>query len=470
MSWGEYMIDRRLKMTAMSIFTGLIVLVQFQNCSPGLKSEATLLSSTGPNGSNGESLDPNTGGIQLPTDVKPDEGARVFNVGNGSGTLTIDGQNFSINGQKVNLTNSDVFKVKGGNYDQIVIKNISVPTSGKPVFIFNDGEVIFDGQKTMELTNINNVIVSGQGTDGITHGFSFKNNPYRAVWMYKPINNFTLRNMKFENIRDYVIVYQDNDTVYNGSSASVSKNLRFLNLHGQNVATFITLGGHLGGSNITGVIQNVEVAGLQLTNAPTVGTAVYLGAAEDYNLHNNYMNNINQNNDNHNGIFMVVGNGKFYNNFIQNHQGNYIRAWIASIIKNDTTTEIYNNIAHNSRRYSLAEIQVTPYMRESPVMRKGHAKIYNNTAGVMNTQFYPYTGRVLDVYEIFGGRIEAYNNLCYENSDSGTNKVFNYVTAGFDYENNNVYKNTTAEAVADLVSFTSLVNGVGAVKQTFVVP
>lgn len=417
------------------------------------------------------SSDPTPTPTPVAPDQVPDDNARVFNVGTGSGDLVVDGNNFVVGGQMITLTNSDIIKIKGGSYNIITIENIAVPISGKPVFVFNDGEVKFEnGVKPMILENLNNVIISGQGTTGLSHGFSFKNNSYRAVSMYKPINNFTFRNAQFENIDDYVINFLNNyDYIYDGSSNSYSKNLRFLNLKGNNVTQFITISGGLTNTQRRGLVQNIEVAGLQLTNSPHGGTFVYIGLAEDYNVHNNYLSDINQSTDIHNGIFMLIGNGKFYNNLAQNHQGNLIRAWITSVIKNNTITEIYNNIAYNSRRYSLAEIQVPPDMQGFATHKVGNAKIYNNTAGKMNTEFYSYTGRVLDVYDI-GGTIEAYNNLVFENSDNGNDKIFNYVQTLPDVEFNNVYKSTTAEAITNVITYQSLINGVGAVKQNFVVP
>lgn len=129
--------------------------------------------------------------------------------------------------------------------------------------------------------------------------------------------------------------------------------------------------------------------------------------------------------------------------------------------------EIYNNIAWKSRKYGAFEVQATPPMQASAVFKPADAKIYNNTAGLMDTQnttFYP--GRLIDVYET-GGRREVYNNLLFQGNDT---KVINFVTAGLDVDTNNVYKATPGEAVVDLIDYASKVAGVGAVKSTFVLP
>src|SRR5690606_33274857 len=103
---------------------------------------------------------------------------------------------------------------------------------------------------------------------------------------------------------------------------------------------------------IRGLIRNFEIAYLNFRNAPDVGSVVWMGNVEDYNIHHNHIDNINTKNNNHNGIFLMTGNGKFHNNIVRNHQGNAIRAFGHSI--GDTPKEIliYNNIVYNSRKYS----------------------------------------------------------------------------------------------------------------------
>lgn len=48
-------------------------------------------------------------------------------------------------------------------------------------------------------------------------------------------------------------------------------------------------------------------------------------------------------------MFFLVGNGKFYNNRINNHQGNALRDWVVSVGDTPKSVEIFNNIVVESR-------------------------------------------------------------------------------------------------------------------------
>lgn len=383
---------------------------------------------------------------------------RVFEVGYGFGELTIDGNNFVSNGNKIIFQNGDVIKIKGGSYNGITVKNISVP-DGKRVLVINDGLVTLNGDfKALGVSDLNNVTISGNGTSGIDRGFAFLNNKYRAVVLSGSVNDFTLENMLFKNIGDYVINYSGSDKkIYNGSPDSYSRNLAFINLDGENISNFIQLPGDITANNHTGLFKGVEIAGLTCINSPGVGTVVFLGNVENYNIHDNFINNINSENNNHNGIFMARGNGKFYNNVIKNHQGNAIRAWQYSI-EGTQTVEIYNNTVYNSRKYSAFEIQVPPYMQAYSTFKPANTKVYNNTIGKMNTERSSFPGRLLDVYNTFG-TLEVYNNLVFDDNDDiilnnmSDTKIIN--------NSNNIYKANASDAVNDVVNFVSKINNIG---------
>lgn len=397
----------------------------------------------------------------------PVTSGQVYSLAAGQKQIIIDGRDFRPNGSQVTLKNGDAIKIPAGNYEYISISHISVSTSGAPVTIMNSGgQITVDGDfRSMDISNINNVVITGAGTQGLVSGFEFKNNRYRAVQMGFPINNFTLRNMKFENIGDYVISYGGGVEYVPGNPATYSQNFKFLNIIANNVGTVITLGGNIDNGKYEGFIQKLEIAGLQVSNSEW-GSIVWFGNVEDYDIHNNHLWALCRTNNNHNGMYALRGNGKFYNNLTEDYQGNTVRAWPHSITKRGMV-EIYNNISWKSRKYGAFEIQATPPMQASAVFKPADVKIYNNTAGLMdmqNTTGYP--GRLVDVYETFGTR-EVYNNLLFQGNDTN---VINFVTAGLDVNTNNIYKATPGEAIVDLIDYATKVVGVGAVKSTFVVP
>lgn len=391
---------------------------------------------------------------------------RTFIVGTGSGDLKIDGTNIYTNGTKITLQNGDIIKIKGGSYNSITLTKITVPDGAPPVTIQNSGTVeLSNGNKPLMVTNANNLIIAGNGTPNVDKGFRFINNPYRAVILNGKINNFTIRDMYFENIGDLGIIYEDlGKLVYDGSDNSFAQNLKFLNLYGNNVHTFIVLPGKLSNTDYYGVVKGLEIAGVSIVNSPELSTGVIVCNGYDYNIHNNYVNNINTAVDNHNGIFFLYGFGKFYNNFVSNHQGNAIRAWLYSIDNVMGTVEIYNNIVFNSRRYGAFELQVPETIKQLSLFKPANAKVYNNTAGSLNTGVPKYfEGRLLDLYMLYGGTLEIKNNLLFNDNDELF--INNMSDTKIIVNENNIYKKNTFDAVSDLTNFTSKFAGVGAVKQ-----
>ncbi|MFT3904315.1 MAG: hypothetical protein QM727_14165 [Niabella sp.] len=396
---------------------------------------------------------------EKPATPPPTPNIRTILVGKGSGDLTIDGESMTADNQKITLTKNDVIKIKSGSYNSITIKNISIP-DGR-VTITNDGLVELNGDfKAMYLSNLNNVTISGDGAKENDRGFVFRNNKYRAVVMSNAINNFTFQYAMFKNINDYVISYIEGhkNVVYDGSPDSYSSNLAFLNLDSENIGPLLFLEGEINSSNFTGLIKGIEIAGITCINSPDISTVVFLGSSEGFNIHDNFVNNINMQNNNHNGIFAIRGSGKFYNNTVKNHQGNAIRAWIYSVDK-QASVEIYNNKVYNSRKYSAFELQVTPPMKASSVFKPANAKVYNNTVGKMNTEKASFPGRVLDLYNTWS-TLEIYNNLYFDNNDDLL--INNNSDVTIIKNQNNIYKEKYSDAVSDLDNFSSKLSGIGA--------
>ncbi|ACU04178.1 hypothetical protein [Pedobacter heparinus] len=383
-----------------------------------------------------------------PETSKPPVFERILDVGTGSGNLIIDGLTTPFKCK-------DLIRIKGGTYKGIVIRNI-ISDNGCPITIQNDGLVEITGNfNKMDLSNLKNVVISGDGTPGIAKGFSFSDNTYRAIEMSGSVDNFTLQNISFKNIGNYVINYPENKA-YNGTEDSYMKNLKFLNINCDNCNVFLNAHGSVQNGNITGLIKNIEIGYLDFQNSPNVGTVVYIGNVEDYNIHHNKINNINTQNNNHNGIFQLNGNGKFYNNYISNHQGNALRAWGHTIGSTPKDILIYNNIVVNSRKYSGFEVQAFSYNIVGGKTTFTNAKIFNNTCGNLNTSKDWY-GSVVDVYSLFGGTCDVYNNLGY-NFQPGSG-ISNQQADLKPNTYSNLYFSTSAEAgLVDQSTF-KLANG-----------
>src|SRR5690606_7531489 len=242
-------------------------------------------------------------------------------------------------------------------------------------------------------------------------GFVVKNNNYRAVEIDETINNFSLQYAAFENIGDYVISYPYY-AVYTSNSNSYVENLSFSHIDCRNTGPFFVGGGSIENGYVDGVVKNLEIAFLDFRDSPGVGSVVRMGAVEAYDIHDNVVSNINSANTNHNGVFMMIGNGNFYNNIITNHQGNALRAWTFTLGTQPKDVLIYNNIVYNTLKYSAIELQSFDALISGGNTTYANAKVFNNTCGRMNTSR-DWDGVVVDIYSLKGGKCEVFNNLAF---------------------------------------------------------
>ena len=326
---------------------------------------------------------------------------RLLPVGTGTGGLVIDGNSM---GLKCN----DTIKVKGGTYNTIDVQNIN---AGCPIFIKNDGLVQMAGNwDHMHITNVSNLTISGDGTPGIDKGFVSRDNLYyHSIILNSGSKNLTIQNFSFSNVGN-VVIYNVGTNVYIPAvTSSYTENLKILNNTCTNTSTFIQFGGDVIGGVITGLVKNLEIANLNFSNSDC-GIVVFAANADNYNIHHNTISDVNQNNNNHNGIFMIKGSGEFHHNLVKNHQGNAIRAWIRSFGTTPQDVLIYNNVVVNSRKYSAFEVQSFANEIAPGVTTYANAKIYNNTCGNLNLSKDWY-GVIVDVYNLFGGACNVYDNV-----------------------------------------------------------
>ena len=381
--------------------------------------------------------------------------APSYEVGSGSGYLTIDGKS-------LDLSSIKLIKVKSGTYKGIYIKNI-IGTPTIPVKIVNNGQVnISEG---METDNINYVQLAGDGTPSLKYGFIFENIPFRAIKMSSRILGITIRNMSFKNVFDYCIAGEksNGELSYTGSADTRNENLKILYCNFDNTGSIVFNGAlNKDASEDLGLFKDVEVAYNTFQNTDA-GTLCSFGNVQDYNIHHNVVNNINQNNTNHNGVFYMQGSGIFHHNKLTNYQGNAIRMWLYSRGTTPTTVEIYNNVCYNTKKYGGFELQAFDRNKYPGKTTFANAKVYNNTVGRMNTNK-DWEGQILDLYNT-GGTLEFYNNLgfdLYHNGLSITGMINNMSDTKIIKETNNKYFASQQDAVLDLNSFTSKVTGIGA--------
>lgn len=389
------------------------------------------------------------------TPTEPDADATVYEFGRGSGSLDIDGSTFT-------LASKAIIKIKSGTYTTINIVNIK-GTENSPVYVKNDGQVIIT--QGMVTDNITNVVIAGDNNPNITYGFKFENISYRAVQFNGKMNGVTLKNLSFKNVNDYVISSKGNsEAPYTGSADSRVERFKILNCSFDDAGQ-ISLGGNLSkeSGQDSGFFKDVEIAFNEFKNT-NVGSLCSFTNVQDYNIHHNTVNNVNPSNNNHNGIFSMQGNGTFHDNKLTNYQGNAIRMWLYSRGSTRATVEIYNNVCYNTRKYGAFELQMFDRNIVPGKSTYADAKVYNNTAGQMNTNK-DWHGQMLDLYNT-GGTLEYYNNLGFDlySSDSNrpvSNMINNMSDTKIIVESNNKYA-SRANAVDNITDFSSKISGVGA--------
>jgi hypothetical protein len=382
-------------------------------------------------------------------------GTTTYDVGTGSGALTIDGSTLKV-------AANALIRIKAGTYKTITIKNLT-GTADKPVLVKNDGQVTVTG--SMNTLNIVNVVISGDNS-GLTYGIKFENISYRAITMSGKMNGVTLKNMSFKNVTDYTISGDKTNSTglaYNGTDETSINSFKILNCLFDNAGSII-LGGNLNKDTgeDSGLFKSVEIANNIFQNSAGVGSLCSFSNVQDYDIHHNVVNNINQSNNNHNGVFHMQGNGKFHDNKLTNYQGNAIRMWLYSRGTSPATNEIYNNICYNTRKYGGFELQAFTRNIYPGKSTYANAKVYNNTVGQMNTSK-DWEGQVLDLYNTFG-TLEYYNNLgfnLFTLNSSITNMINNMSDTKIINQTNNKYV-TQQEAVNDLTSFSTKIASTGA--------
>lgn len=372
------------------------------------------------------------------TTVKSNPAGRILALGTGSGDLVIDGTTLGVKC-------SDVIKVKGGVYTSIIVKNINV---GCTVTIQNDGLVEIAGSNDhMVFTNVSNLTVSGAGTASISRGFVSRDNAqHRSIIINGAVHDVTFQNFSFKNIGDYVVYMNNSALVYNSASATTyTNNLKFLNIDCDNTATFLQMDGGVVNGVVTGVVKNLEIAYLNFKNS-NCGNIIFVGNADDYNIHHNTVNAINQTNNNHNGIFTIKGSGSFHHNLVTNHQGNAIRAWARSLGTTPKEVLIYNNTVVNSRKYSAFEAQSFEDEISAGKTTFANVKVYNNICGDLNLSK-DWVGVIVDVYSLVGGKIDVYNNTGFDfPAPNPTSFIENVQSTTTPTLTNNVYYPTAQAA------------------------
>ncbi|MBC8156065.1 MAG: hypothetical protein H7Z72_24505 [Bacteroidetes bacterium] len=383
----------------------------------------------------------------------------VRTVGTGTGDLLVDGN-------ALGIEPGDVVEITPGKYSSITLENLSGQLF-KPVRVVASGlvEVVGGG---MYLHNVSHLTVDG-GTKA--KNLFLHDIPYRGISISGSVpHGLTLQGIRARNIGDYTIFY-GNQTTYDNTDATAFINFKLLFCDFENAGTIQFNGNLLEASGLvnSGFVKNAEVAFCSFRNSPTTGILMFFGNVENLNVHHNWINNVNTQNNDHNGLFFLRGNGAVHHNKCTNHQGNFVR--FRPFSQGNTPKEVllHNNIVWNSRKYSALEVQSFAENMVPGVSTYCNAKVYNNTVGRMNTtRPTDFVGVVVDVYNLFGGDLQIFNNLSFEQVKSDRNDGIwsqQSVTVPSLNSNNRMFPTLAAAGLVDQNFFrlqsTSLAKGTG---------
>jgi hypothetical protein len=355
---------------------------------------------------------------------------KTYNVGTGSGDLTIDGSTTKF------LANS-LIVINAGTYQTINIIHLDSVTiqNGTAAVIMDGTSNIYAG---INFSNCSNDTITRNPAIATTYPFGFicQNNIYRPTNITGVNKNMLFEYFSYSNIGDYTISITDNALkVWDGTDASLQgNNLKFKNCKFDNCASSIfELYGDITKSAVTGLQKNFEVGFCTFLNS-NGGDLCVGGAVDKFSVHDNYFFNINSTNNNDNGLFQMEGNGDFYKNYATNYQGHLMRLWSISFGQTPEMCLIYDNISFNSRKYSPFEWQSTEGLNvvAGPNTTYCNIRLNNNTAGNLNTsQTTAFDACLVDNYSMpVGSTQEVYNNLLYNCfvSTSLGNRIFQWST------------------------------------------
>lgn len=316
---------------------------------------------------------------------------------------------------KINNTNLGTKKVvclKAGTYNGLDIDGLKV--TGPPVVIQNEGLVQFTGG--LWINNPKNVVLSGSGTEGIEHGIIVRDTGYRGIQFAGKVHTFTLQNVAFKNVPNYVIAWDRPSSVYDGTPDSAFYNNKFLRLKGENVGTFVIFYADRDGKK--DYILNIEVAYCDVKDSPNMGSGIVLSAAFNVNVHHNRFENVSMKVNEHSGIIFLHGDGKLHHNYFKHTLGNSMRTWPLSL-GSVGSLDMYNNISIDTIKYGMIEVQ--PFADSIKVggLNYTNIRIYNNTAGNLNHgRDLPagpalWTAGLVDMYNSMGGKLDIQNNVLF---------------------------------------------------------
>ncbi|MBK6610312.1 MAG: right-handed parallel beta-helix repeat-containing protein [Sphingobacteriales bacterium] len=340
-------------------------------------------------------------------------------VGDGSGSLVVDDGFFTYG-----LSTNDTIFLNPGIYDYLLIKNHS-----SRIYIIGSDDVIIDYNGGLGYSLLYNNV------DLYIENITFRNGEYRGLHVEGECDGNVIKNLRFRNIQDVQMIFKGLPD-YDGTEATrrdsiIIDGIAVDNCNYNSIAL---------PNAYNSVVKNCVID----STTGTQGTAIEISLGRDIDIFNNTFTNINLAGTVHNGVIVMSGEGRIFNNRCINYQGDFIRGRAYSIDRADAQDVgellVYNNFVWNSRKYGFMEFQMfdtTSTNTYGPgTVHSGRFKAYNNTAGRLRDIDYEKGGSMFSLYTFDRNDHEIKNNVVIfprtdappANVNSQTTAIFNNIS------------------------------------------
>lgn len=270
-------------------------------------------------------------------------------------------------------------------------------------------------------------------------GFKIWRGAYRGIDITGNTDNIYFKNISFRALKDWGVYIHGLDK-YNGTEATRNDNITFDHCRFDSMPVGVCI-------SFANATRNTTIQYCHFENTwevPKLGSNIiyFQLIATRVSFHDNTFKRSNLRGVSHNALVYVKGNGRFYNNYSFDRQGDFFRCFPYTEVSPGSprdTLFIYNNRDVSARKYATVELQQMA-ADTSATIRPAIAYVVGNTGGNFRTaDYFPFVtksgggGSQIDVYDMFTN-FYIWNNLafgCYIDSIPNPGRIparysFNY--------------------------------------------
>ena len=390
---------------------------------------------------------------------------RIIPVGTGTGALTVDGDQLSLNGNPITLQANDVIEIQAGTYQWIDMSNVTFSGTGL-IYVKNKGLVTINegGFSLNGNVPVKNVVFDFASFPGLEYGLkNISTGPHERFHIdthsIGGYENITIRGLDFVNVWDRGMRMASHSLDYlNTGKKAISglliEKCRFISDNTPEWGGGMDFGGELNyetGTD-TGYIENVVIRDIQLIGGEG---HISLGNANNYEIYNITIDKVNPTATHHARIIFAQGWGKIHHIKGTEHYGNLTCQWVFTRGNVPAEATVSNVIAYKSRKYSATEFQSFDRLLWPNRTTFCYGKALGITAVDMGTNIgvpagNEYTSAAVDIYYMAGAEVTVKDSLAIHpyNTTTVNNGPISAASS-----NNLVYTDNTGAKLIDFNTF-----------------